>query len=184
MSHRIGAVQRKVILLLMGGLALGLSRSPTRSFRILKTMGREWREINRQALWRAIRTLYQARLVAARKNADGSLTLVLSDAGRKRGLTFTAETMHIKKPDIWDRKWRVVIFDVPERRKKIRDSLRRHLQNLAFYELQKSVFVHPYPCGDEIDFLIELHQARSYVRRLDAVSIDNELHLMQKFNLL
>lgn len=183
MSKGPGTVQQKILLLLMSGFVLGLSHSPGRSFRILKAMSREWRDIDRQALWRAIRALYRSQLVAIKKNPDGSLTLVLSAAGKKRALTFTVGQMQIKRPDVWDRRWRVVIFDIPERKKKIRDALRRHLQHLDFYELQKSVFVHPFPCGDEVDFLVELHQVRPYVRQLDVVHIDNELYLIQKFRL-
>lgn len=183
MSRGLGTVQQKILLLLMGGLVLGLSRSPSHSFRILKTMGREWRDINRQALWRAIRALYRSQLVATKKNHDGSLTLVLSAAGKRRVLTFTIDEMRIPKPEAWDRKWRVIIFDIPERQKKIRDAFRQHLKRLEFYELQKSVFVHPYPCSDEVEFLIELHQVRPYVRQLEVGRIDNELHLMQKFHL-
>ena len=183
-SHRVGTVQRKVLLLLLGGLALGLSGSPARYFRILKMMGREWRDINRQALWRAIRALYQSRLIKTVYNTDGTITLILSEDGKKRALTCKIDTMTIGRPEKWDGKWRVVIFDVPERRRKVRDALRYHLRQLGFFELQKSVFVHPYPCTDEIDFLVEGYHIRSHVRQIVADKIDNEPHLRQKFDLL
>lgn len=178
-----GAIQRKVLLFLLGGLALGFSGSPGRYFRILKTIGREWKEINRQALYQAIRGLYRSRLIDERTNPDGSTTLVLSDAGRNRALTYTIDQMRIKKLSPWDKKWRVVIFDIPERRKKIRDAIRSHLKQMDFCELQKSVFINPYPCQDEVDFLVEFYQVRPYVRQLIVESLDNELHLKQKFRL-
>lgn len=183
-THRVGTVQQKVLLLLLGGLALGLSRSPARYFKILKAIGQEWQDINRQALWRAIRGLYQSRLIKSVENPDGGFTLVLSEEGKKRALTFQIDSMAIPRPEKWDGKWRVVIFDIPERRRKIRDSLRFHLRQLGFFELQKSAFVHPYPCTDEIDFLVEWYRAKPYVRQLLVDKIDNDLHLRQKFNLL
>ena len=54
-------------------------------------------------------------------------------------------------------------FDVPEKRRKIRDALRNKLKELGFYELHHSLFVFPYPCRDEIDFIVEVLDARPYV---------------------
>ena len=184
MSRGLGTIQQKVLLLLLGGLALGLSGSPVRYFRVLKAIGKGWREINHQSLRRAIRSLYASQLVEGRENPDGTLTLVLSKNGKSRALTFKVEEMRIKKPERWDGKWRVVVFDIPEKRKRVRDALRGHLRQLDFYELQKSVFIHPYPCDDEVEFLIELHQVRHHVRTLIVHSVDNELDLKTKFGLI
>ena len=60
--------------------------------------------------------------------------------------------MKIRKPAKWDGKWRIVVFDIPENLRSIRQALREHLCRLQFYQLQKSVFVLPYECGDEIEF--------------------------------
>jgi DNA-binding transcriptional regulator PaaX len=181
---RLGSVQQKILLLLLGGLALGFAGSPNRYFKIIKSIGKEWKEIDRRVLYRAIKNLYCTRLIEEHQNPDGSLSLVLSDEGRKRALTFKLDEMKIVKPEKWDKKWRIVVFDLPETRKKERDSLRHHLKRLGFYKLQKSVFVHPYPCGDEMDYLIEFHHVRPWVRQLTSDWIDNELHLRYKFNLL
>ena len=177
-------MQRKILLLLFGGLALGFSRSPKGYFRIIGAMRKEWRAISRRALYEAIKRLYQSHLVQEIQNKDGSLTLILSEEGKERALIFSVDHMKIKKPSVWDKKWRLVIFDIPERQKGLRDIFRQHLRQLDFYELQKSVFVHPYPCTDEIDFLIELYETRPYVRTILAESLDNELHLKKHFRLL
>ncbi len=70
------------------------------------------------------------------------------------------------------------------RKIKARDALRERLKNLGFYELQKSVFVFPYECQDEVNFLIEFFNLRKYVRYAVVESIDNDLHLRKIFNLL
>jgi len=44
----------------------------------------------------------------------------------------------------WDGKWRIVMFDVEEANKKIREKLRSKLKELGFGMLQKSVFVSPH----------------------------------------
>jgi DNA-binding transcriptional regulator PaaX len=122
--------------------------------------------------------------VTEKENPDGTITIILTDKGKQKALTYDFGKMEIKKPQKWDKKWRVVLFDIPENRKKIRDALRYHLKNLGFYEFQKSVFVHPYDCKDEIDYLIEFYDIRRFVRFIIADSLDNELHLKKHFNLL
>lgn len=83
-----------------------------------------------------------------------------------------------------DGKWRIVVFDIPEKKRHGRDALREKLCELGFYELQKSVLVFPYPCQDELDFLIEYFGLRRYVRVGILETIDNELHLKKYFQLL
>ncbi|MBI4008672.1 transcriptional regulator PaaX, partial [Candidatus Roizmanbacteria bacterium] len=41
----------------------------------------------------------------------------------------------------WDGKWRIVIFDIPEVNKRIRQVLRETLKVLEFWPLQKSVWI-------------------------------------------
>ena len=68
--------------------------------------------------------------------------------------------------------------------KKVREVFRYHLKKLGFIELQHSVFVFPFRCHDEIDYLIEFYDARRFVRFIEAQFIDNGLDLCRKFNLL
>lgn len=178
-----GEVQRKILLLLLGGLALGLSGSPKTYFQILKTIGRDWREINKQSLKRAIKNLYKSKLITEKQNPDGTITIVLTSEGKKKALTYDLDKMQIKKPVKWDKRWRIVLFDIPNKQKKIRDILRFHLKKLGFYEFQESVFLHPYDCKDEIDYLIEFYDIRKFVRFIITDSIDTELHLKSHFNL-
>lgn len=184
MAQRLGDNQRKVLILLLGGLTIGLSGSPKTAFQIIRSMRKEWKEIDRRALRRAVKTLYQSKLVGIKQNSDGTVTLILTDKGKQKALTYDLENMEIKKPAEWDGKWRMVLFDIPERIKKVREAMRIHLKNLSFYEFQKSVFVHPYDCRDEINYLIEFYDIRKFVRFIIADSLDNELHLKKHFDLL
>ncbi|MEK7118746.1 MAG: hypothetical protein AAB869_03995 [Patescibacteria group bacterium] len=180
----VGAVQQKVLLLLLGGLALGLSYSPKQYFRVVGAIHKKWRKINRQALERAIRALYESKLVRTKDNRDGTLTLVLSEKGKERALTYNLEDLTIKKPANWDGKWRVVMFDIPERIKKVREALRMHLKKMGFCEFQKSVFVHPYPCDNEVEYIVEFYDARRHIRFMLATEIDNALVLKEHFGML
>ncbi len=181
---KLGANSQKVLLLFIGGLALGLNPSPKHFFRIAKSIHYNWQKIKREELYLAIRNLYKSKLIEEKEKPDGRTVLIISEAGKRRALSYKFEEMLIKRPKIWDKKWRLVIFDIPENRKKFRDALRRKLKELDFYELQKSVFVFPFECQNELDFIIEFFQLRPYVRCGLLQSIDNDLHLRKIFKLM
>ena len=183
MSRGLGKNQQKLLLLLMGGLTLSLSRNPRQYFRTLKAIGKGYAEIERQALKNAITDLYKSKILEQKENTDGSLTIVLTENGKRKALTYQIDEMKIKKAQKWDKRWRIVLFDIPEKKKKIREAIRHHLKNLDFFEYQKSVFVQPYDCKNEIEYIIEFYNIRKYVRFIMADSLDNELHLINHFKL-
>lgn len=180
---RIGATQKKILLLLLSGLALACTRSPKNVWCIIKKAEETWKEINKQEAERAVTALYESKLVESKTNSDGTTTLVLNEDGKKRALSYQVHDMKIARPRVWDKKWRIVIFDIPEDKRKTRDSLRQHLAYLGFYKLQQSVSVYPFDCRNEIEFLVELHDIRKYVRFIVSEYIDNELHLKRVFKI-
>jgi len=185
MSRGLGTTQQKIILMLQAGLALGLTPSPKAHFYILKELAKEWKEINRNSLRRAIKSLYESKMIKMKYNKKkDAIAVVLTQDGKKKALTYDLLKMKIKKPKNWDKKWRIVLFDIPEHFKKERDNLRWKLKRLSFFEYQKSVFVHPYNCRDEIDYIIEMSNIRKFVRFIVADFLDNELHLKKHFSLL
>ena len=179
-----GSTAQKVLLLLAAGIILGLNRSPRRQLYVIKSVRKEWRNINRRALNRAIHSLYKSRLVDSVDYKDGTTTLVLTERGRKKILTYQIDKITVPAMGKWDKKWRIVIFDIPERRKKARDALARTLKRMGFYQLQKSVFAHPFECSNEIDFVIEFFNLRPFVRQILAERIDNELQLKKIYKLI
>ncbi len=88
-----GTVQKKICLLLLGGLALGLTHSPRSYFKILKGISEEWRKIDEKALKRAIRSLYRTKVIEEKQNKDGSVAMVLSENGKKRTLVFQLDAI-------------------------------------------------------------------------------------------
>ena len=53
----------------------------------------------------------------------------------------------------WDHKWRVLIFDIPEKRKGLRLKIREQLKAAEFMRLQNSVWIYPYPCEEFVVLL-------------------------------
>lgn len=176
-------IKRKVLLLLQAGLALSLTPSPKTHFYILKELSKDWQEIERQYLRQIVREFYRERLVDWQEKADGSVRIVLTKKGKQKILEFNIDKLCVKEPATWDGQWRIVFFDIPEKRRKVRDALRNKLKDLGFYELQKSVFVHPFSCRDEIDFIVEFFNIRPFVRYAEMINPTNEAELKLKFNL-
>ncbi|KKP42134.1 MAG: Repressor in ring oxydation complex/ phenylacetic acid degradation pathway related protein (PaaX) [Parcubacteria group bacterium GW2011_GWA1_33_6] len=175
-------LKKKILLLLLGGLALGFSHNPNKYRKVLKVIGESWQEINKYKLKKEIRNIYRSKLVKEKINTDGSLTLVLSDKGKLKALTYHFSEIKIQEK-MWDKKWRMVFFDIPEKYRWGRDSLRKKLKELKFQEIQKSVFTFPYECEDEINFIIEYYGIRKYVRYATLDYIDDDLHLRDYFKL-
>lgn len=180
----MGPNKKKVLLLLLGGVGLSLAKTPGQYFKVIKGVSEEWRKINYQALRRAIKSLYQSKLVKERDNPDGTLTIVLTSRGKEKALTYNIDTMTIAQLKRWDGKWRLVLFDIPERRRVARDALRDTLKRLGFCEYQKSAFIYPYPCQNEMDYVIEFFRIKPYVRLITAHQLDNEIHLKEIFKLI
>src|SRR3989344_6111044 len=63
------------------------------------------------------------------------------------------DSLEIKKPKRWDKKWRLVIFDIAQLKKIYREAFRGKLKELGFRPLQKSVWIHPFDCQPEIELL-------------------------------
>ena len=176
-------IKQKVLLLLATGFILSFSKSPRVHARMWRALPKAWKEINRSILRRIIREFKTKRLVDFVQNKDGSVTVVLTEFGKQYALRFDPETIKISIPLRWDKKWRVVVFDIPEKKKPAREALRRELKKLGFVELQKSVWIFPYDCKDAIDFIVELFEIRSFVRYLEVGRISHDADLCLHFKL-
>jgi len=181
---RLGILGRQILFLLLSGVALGLTTSVRRHFWILENVPKELKKVKKEYLNRAIKRLYESKLVEVKENEDGSTVLVLSQEGRRKVLVYKIDNLKLQRQESWDGYWRILIFDVPEKFKRARNLLSRKLKEIGMYQLQKSVYVYPFECKDELDFIIEYFGLRPYVRFGLLKEIDNELHLRKIFDLI
>jgi len=181
---RMGPMSKKILLLLIGGASLSLTRRPDAYFRIVRSIVKEWRKINERNLRIAIKNLYKSKMVDYKENTDGTVRVVLTEMGKNKILKYNLDKIEIKKPIKWDKLWRLVVFDIPEKERAGRMALAAKLKELGFYPLQKSVFIHPFECKDEIDFIVEMFELVSYVRFLRVKDVDIELDLKKRFHIL
>src|SRR3989344_6182978 len=132
-----------------------------------------------QALWR----LKKNRLIITNQKADGTFVVELTEKGKRKIKEFQFADLEIPIPKKWDGRWRIIIFDIPNKRNAGREALRNKIKALDFYQLQKSVWVFPYPCEKEIEFIVELFHLYPYVQIIEATKIKNDAKLRKYYGL-
>ena len=117
---------------------------------------------NRQVSY-AFSALKKKGLVSIRVSSDGSKQIVLTERGRDKLYNYCLSSIAIHAQKRWDKKWWVVIFDVPVQKNAIRIHFRNFLKHLGFKQIQQSVWVIPYKCQDEVFFLAKALHIEKYV---------------------
>lgn len=114
---------------------------------------------------------------------DGKKYLRITPVGRKALAFEQAKAALSNQKKKWDGRWRMVVFDVPERRRRIRTRLRAVMLEIGFARLQDSVWVYPYDCEDFIALLkAELKIGKDVLYAI-ADTIEHDKGLRQHFNL-
>lgn len=104
----------------------------------------------------------------------------LTDEGRSKAGWFQINDLKIYKPKKWDCIWRIVIFDVSQEARSKREALRGFLIRLGFYQLQKSVWIYPFACKDEIGLLRDFFAFNEQELRLIEARSIGEDEIMKK----
>ncbi len=87
------------------------------------------------------------------ENKFGKKFIRLTEEGKDRLNRYQLGGANIQKYKKWDHKWRIVIFDIPEKRRGSRDKLRKALFNFGFIKLQNSIWIYPYECEEFVTML-------------------------------
>jgi CRISPR/Cas system-associated endoribonuclease Cas2/predicted transcriptional regulator len=90
----------------------------------------------------------------------------------------------LQKPKRWDRRWRVIIFDIPEKKRKTRDQIRYLFNETGLYRLQDSVWVYPYDCEDILTLLKTDLGVGKDVLYLIVEELENDKHLREFFSII
>jgi len=136
---------------------------------------------------------YQLKSVATRLAHKGLVTF--SERNGKKCLTITDKGRRVLEMEQqrsaleararrkWDKRWRMIIFDIPEKYRKTRDKLRLTLRSLGFVQLQASVWVYPYDCEEVIALLKSDLRLGGAVLYTIVEKIENDKSLKQHFKL-
>lgn len=84
---------------------------------------------------------------------NNQIYISLTEKGKKMAGWLQVDALKIKKPKKWDGSWKLILFDISELKRGHREAFRGKLKELGFYPFQKSVWIHPFDCRDEIELL-------------------------------
>lgn len=176
------------ILLLIGGGALAVTAlmapGVLQALKPLIARNHKRKYYERERIRTELRRLKKRRLVDLYQHGD-DLFIKITENGKSRLRKLSFDNLLIPRMEHWDRKWRVVIFDIPEKYKRSRWTFQSKLKDLGFYPLQKSVFVFPFDCRDEVDFLTSFCEIKPFVHYLETNDLDGKEGDGRKFfNLL
>lgn len=114
---------------------------------------------------------------------DGS-RIELTEKGMKIAEELSQlEEMRPTKQKKWDQKWRIIMFDVWERRRSIRNRLRATLEEFGFIRIQNSVWAYPYPCEKLLLFLRHSLKLGPSILYIVADEIEHDEKLRKHFKL-
>lgn len=110
---------------------------------------------------------------------DGKTYLRLTSVGQKKIKRDFAVNDLTKN---WNKKWVIISFDIEEKSRRVRNSLRNKLKNLGFGMFQKSIWITPLPIGkDLLEFIQSLGLSNfAYVFEVSALVLGDPKKLADK----
>lgn len=114
---------------------------------------------------------------------EGELMVQLTKDGKRMLKNLRYETLCIPPPTKWDGAWRLVAFDIPEKKRATRFLFRKKLREMGFVRIEKSLFLHPHPCTTEIAYLVDFLGIAPFVHLIHATSFNDDLRWQRHFKL-
>jgi len=131
-----------------------------------------WSKYNPYILRQTLKRLQMQKVVEF-LDIDGVEVIRIAEKGKVKLLKYKIEDLKIHE-QVWDGKWRLIIYDIPVNKKIQRDLFRRFIQKMNLYQLQESVYLTPYHCELEIEYLRNYFGVGEHVVYLKIEKLENE----------
>lgn len=180
-----GDITKEILLgILKTGAVLGLAIFAPGVLKVFKNYAydNQWEEFYPSSIEKVARRLYRRGFVKV-EYESGSPVVTITDKGRVEVLKYDLNRLDIKPMKNWDKRWRIVIFDISEKYRNVRNLVRDKLREIGFYKMQESVFIFPYPCEKEIKYLREVLEVPHSIKLIRADRIENDSDLRKIFQL-
>lgn len=146
-----------------------------------KSSQKEWKKFNPYLLKRNFKRLHDQKIVEI-VNVNGQEVIKLTQKGQTRYLKYRLEQLSLNGRS-WDGKWRIIMYDISKFKRNQQENFRRVLKFINFLQLQKSVYLTPYPCENQITYLREYFGIGDEVVLMRVDKIENEAIYKQYFGL-
>ena len=171
---------REVLALLAAGVLVSAAFIMPGLPRVASSIFWQGKGYRKNRLGQTLKRLHRQKVVEVVETKDGPVVRITKN-GFTKALRYKLDEMQVKKQNSWDKKWRVVIFDIPENKKRVRDLFRNQLRQMGFFPLQESVFVHAYPCFDEVEFLRQVYSVDIGVTYIIGHKIESQSNIEKFF---
>ena len=181
-ERRKGYLQKTVLSAvgIAGILAIGMVAPNT--LQLLGGFGKHKRRFPEQAR-SALTRLAQKGYLVFEKNHRGTFARITASGVRALALEEEKASASIRTKRKWDKRYRMVMFDVPEKRKNVRDRLRRSMRESGFLLVQDSAWIYPYGCEDLIALIKADLRIGKDVLYVIVEKIENDAWIRKHFGL-
>lgn len=139
---------------------------------------------HKQAIVKNLESFIRSGIVKQTVRKDGSIALSLTARGQwEATLRHHKLPTHTPKKQAWDKSWRLVIFDIENKKNKQRNDLRRAMSMFGFKQVQKSAWVYPFECDNFVALLKSHLGVTQDVLYMKVSYIENDRHLRKEFSL-
>lgn len=173
-----------LLALLKAGAVLTVAFTAPNALRLLSPLvgeEKQWEQYYPSSIARHTLKLWRNGFVDVYETESGYVVKI-TEKGRTEILRYDLESMTIPKQEPWDRRWRMVFFDIPASHE-ARNIFRESLLSMGFFKMQKSVYVHPFPCRKQIQFLREVYDIPHSVKFATVDFLENDEDLRRFFRL-
>src|SRR3989338_3240576 len=169
-NYKRGELAKKILKgLVVGGFIVACFALP--GLAQVATLFKPKRYRDRYRVNQAVRGLEKKKLVRIYQKG-GRDVVEITEAGKRKVLEYNLDEMKLKVTPKWDGWWHIVMFDIPQTKKRARDAVSSKIKELGMCPIQKSVFVSPYVCKNEIDFIGGVFGVRKNIIYIRAKEIE------------
>lgn len=141
-----------------------------------------WKRYNTSYLQRTLKRLEKQKEVEVSEE-NGATVVKLTKNGKRKILKYNLKQLEAPKPKTWDMQWRLVLYDVPVVKHELGELVRQALRAMGFYPIQKSVYLYPYPCFDQVEFLRQYYGLGDSLQYMLVKNIEHDEAYKTYFNL-
>lgn len=152
-----------------GGVLILAALSPHFLSFVAKTYYKETDPVKIRLRALRLKELERRKLIRFKELGGGKVRIELSRNGYRLKREYDLDSLKLKVPKKWDGLWRIVLYDIPLAQRKASNAFRSKIRQMGLFQLQRSVWVSPYECLAELEFIstifeIDMDNCVSYFR--------------------
>ncbi len=147
---------------------------------LIKKQQKKWGHFDQRILKAQIKRLQKTGVIE-QFTESGEILFRLTAKGKTKLFKYRLESFSLDNN--WDGRWRLVAYDIPIGKKNQAEAFRTLIKRMQFYQLQKSLWLTPYKCDNEIEFLKNLYSLENHVTILTVTGLESESAYKSYFGL-